>query len=131
MRVEDRGPSELWRIDGEGRGVDFPNGVGFAPGGRTIYHANDSAGSVLAHDFADEPAPQSSTRRIAWRGQRLTASSTFGRRLSSGCSIRTRAWSSSPTWKISGASRWQTALPSQSAGSTITRIAYLPVVPRP
>lgn len=60
MQIEDRVPSELWRIDGEGRGVEvygeveFPNGVGFAPGGRTIYHANYSAGSVLAHDFADD-----------------------------------------------------------------------------
>jgi len=55
MQVEDRVPSELWRIEGEGRGVEFPNGVRFAPGDRTIYHANYSAGSVLAHDFADEP----------------------------------------------------------------------------
>ena len=42
MQVEDRVPSELWRIDGEGRGVEvyggveFPNGVGFAPGGRHL-----------------------------------------------------------------------------------------------
>jgi xylono-1,5-lactonase len=60
MQVEDRVPSELWRIDGEGNGValyggvEFPNGVGFAPGGHTIYHANYSAGLVLAHDLADD-----------------------------------------------------------------------------
>ena len=60
MQLEGRVPSELWRIDGEGRGVElyggveFPNGVGFAPGGRTLYHSNYSAGAVLAHDLADE-----------------------------------------------------------------------------
>src|SRR5262249_12018186 len=60
MQLEGRVPSELWRIDGEGRGVElyggveFPNGVGFAPGGRTLYHSNYSAGAVLAHDLADD-----------------------------------------------------------------------------
>jgi gluconolactonase len=53
----DRIPGELWRIDGERRasevygGVDFVNGVGFSPDGRTIYHSNYSAGLILAHDF--------------------------------------------------------------------------------
>jgi len=49
-------PGELWRVDGDGRttrvygDVEFANGVGFAPDGRTVYHSNYSAGVVLAHD---------------------------------------------------------------------------------
>ena len=56
----DSGPrvaGELWRVDGPGRatevygGVDFANGVGFSPDGRTVYHSNYSEGCVLAHDL--------------------------------------------------------------------------------
>jgi gluconolactonase len=56
----DSGPriaGELWRVDGQERatavygGVDFANGVGFSPDGRTIYHSNYSEGCVLAHDL--------------------------------------------------------------------------------
>jgi gluconolactonase len=52
-----RVPGELWRIDGERRGVevyrgiDFANGVGFSPDYRTIYHSNYSEACVLAHDL--------------------------------------------------------------------------------
>jgi gluconolactonase len=52
-----RTPGELWRIDGEGAafevygGVEFCNGVGLSPDGRTIYHSNYSEGYVLAHDL--------------------------------------------------------------------------------
>jgi gluconolactonase len=55
-----RVPGELWRIDGEGRGVElyrdveFANGVGFAPDGRTIYHSNYSQGEILAHDVIED-----------------------------------------------------------------------------
>ncbi len=64
----DRIPGELWRIDGEGRavevygGIDFANGVGFSPDGRTVYHSNYSAGVVLAHDVSDDG--RGSNRRI-------------------------------------------------------------------
>src|SRR5438132_12942919 len=57
---EGRVPGELWRIDGPGRRVEvyrniaFANGVGFAPGGRTIYHSSYSEGVVLRHDLADD-----------------------------------------------------------------------------
>ncbi len=56
MEVEGRVPSELWRIDAAGSatpvcdGIEFPNGVGFAPDGRTLYLSNYSAGIVLAID---------------------------------------------------------------------------------
>ena len=58
MELEGRVPSELWRIDVEGRkveicgGIEFPNGVGFAPDGRTLYLSNYSEGIVLAVDPA-------------------------------------------------------------------------------
>jgi gluconolactonase len=54
-----RVPGELWRIDADGsaialyEGVEFANGVGFSPGGRTLYHSNYSEGYVLAHDLDD------------------------------------------------------------------------------
>lgn len=57
LQNEDRVPGELWRIDGEGRGeivyegIEFANGVGLSPEGRTIYHSNYSEGTVLAHDL--------------------------------------------------------------------------------
>jgi sugar lactone lactonase YvrE len=63
-----RVPGELWRIDGDGRatkvydGIEFANGVGFAPDGRTIYHSNYSEGYVLAHDVDD--AGNAHRRRI-------------------------------------------------------------------
>jgi gluconolactonase len=53
--LEGRVPSELWRIDGAGGacalydGVQFPNGVGFSPDGRTLYHSDYAAAHVLAH----------------------------------------------------------------------------------
>ncbi|MGH7855974.1 MAG: SMP-30/gluconolactonase/LRE family protein, partial [Candidatus Binatia bacterium] len=52
-----RVPGELWRIEGAGRatavyeGIEFANGVGFSPDGRTVYHSNYSEGVVLAHDL--------------------------------------------------------------------------------
>jgi len=56
--LDGRVPGELWRIDAAGqdralyRDVDFPNGVGFSPDGRTLYHSNYSGGHVLAHTIA-------------------------------------------------------------------------------
>jgi sugar lactone lactonase YvrE len=56
MEVEHRVPSELWRVDAEGRGTEvcggiaFPNGVGFAPDGCTLYLSNYSGAEVLAID---------------------------------------------------------------------------------
>jgi sugar lactone lactonase YvrE len=56
MEVQHRVPSELWRIDAEGKGTEvcggiaFPNGMGFAPDGRTLYLSNYSAAEVLAID---------------------------------------------------------------------------------
>jgi gluconolactonase len=56
--LEGRVPSELWRIDGAASacalydGVEFPNGVGFSPDGRTLYHSDYAAGHVLAHAIA-------------------------------------------------------------------------------
>ena len=35
-------------------GVEFCNGVGFSPDGRTLYHSNYSQGHVLAHDLDDD-----------------------------------------------------------------------------
>lgn len=58
MEVENRVPSELWRIDGAAAatqvcaGIEFPNGVGFAPDGATLYLSNYSAATVLAIDPA-------------------------------------------------------------------------------
>ena len=55
-----RTPGELWRIDGAGRaaevygGIEFANGVGFSPDGRTIYHSSYSEGVVLAHDLGSD-----------------------------------------------------------------------------
>jgi gluconolactonase len=56
MELEGRVPSELWRIDAEDAavevcgGIEFPNGVGFAPDGRTVYLSNYSAATILAVD---------------------------------------------------------------------------------
>jgi xylono-1,5-lactonase len=56
MEIEQRVPSELWRVDAEGIGTEicggiaFPNGIGFAPDGRTLYLSNYSARLVLAID---------------------------------------------------------------------------------
>ncbi len=52
-------PGEVWRIDGEGRavelfgGIDWANGIGFSPDGRTIYVSDYAKGEVIAHDLAD------------------------------------------------------------------------------
>src|SRR2546422_9451715 len=60
LQNEERVPGELWRIDGPAgavevyRDVAFANGVGFAPDGRTIYHASYSEGVVLAHDLGED-----------------------------------------------------------------------------
>jgi len=63
-----RVPGELWRIDGEGHatqlydGIEFANGVGFSPDGRTLYHSNYSEAYVLAHDLDD--AGNARARRV-------------------------------------------------------------------
>jgi len=55
-----RVPGELWRIDLDGTtaavydGVEFANGVGFSPDGKTVYHSNYSEALVLAHDLAPD-----------------------------------------------------------------------------
>ena len=49
-------------IDGEGSatqlydGIEFANGIGFSPDGRTLYHSNYSEAYVLAHDGWQRPA---------------------------------------------------------------------------
>jgi len=63
-----RVPGELWRIERDGSatqlydGVEFTNGVGFSPDGRTIYHSNYSEAYVLAHDIDD--AGNATNRRV-------------------------------------------------------------------
>jgi gluconolactonase len=62
-----RNPGELWRIDAGGAtqlydGIEFANGIGFSPDGRTLYHSNYSEGHVLAHDVDD--AGNASRRRV-------------------------------------------------------------------
>jgi gluconolactonase len=57
-------PGEVWRIDGEGKavelfgGIDWPNGIGISPDGRTIYACDYSAARVMAGEqvFAEVPA---------------------------------------------------------------------------
>ena len=59
FETEGRVPGELWRIDGEDAAtevygdVEFCNGVGLSPDGRTIYHSNYSRAEILAHDLDD------------------------------------------------------------------------------
>ena len=61
-------PGELWRIDDAERAVEvyrdieFANGLGFSPDGRTLYHSNYSVGVVLAHDVA--PDGTAANRRV-------------------------------------------------------------------
>ncbi len=53
-----RTPGELWRIEGEGKvtemygNVGLTNGIGFAPDGKTIYHADSSGPHLIVHDVA-------------------------------------------------------------------------------
>jgi gluconolactonase len=60
-------PGEVWRIDAEGRavelfgGIDWANGIGFSPDGRTIYTSDYAHGIVLAHELNDDGA---SNRRV-------------------------------------------------------------------
>jgi sugar lactone lactonase YvrE len=67
-------PGEVWRLDQGARAaelfgsIDWPNGIGFSPDGRTIYACDYSGGKVIAHDltasgeaqnrrvFADSPS---------------------------------------------------------------------------
>lgn len=55
-------PGEVWRIDAEGQavqlfgGIDWANGIGFSPDGRTIYASDYAHGIVLAHDLGDDGA---------------------------------------------------------------------------
>ena len=66
--------------------------------------------------------PQSSTIDNASFGHRRTACSTRSRNASGGCSCLIWSRSSSSTTKISGTSRAHTALLSQSARFTTTRM---------
>jgi len=53
-------PGEVWRIDGEGRGVvvfdgiEWPNGIGFSPDGGTMYTSDFASGRVLAHELGGD-----------------------------------------------------------------------------
>ena len=57
-------PGELWRIDSAGatkalEGIDWPNGIGFAPDGATIYACDYAHGTVVSDGgraFARSPA---------------------------------------------------------------------------
>jgi sugar lactone lactonase YvrE len=47
-------PGDVWRIDAEGANrvpleIDWPNGIGFSPGGSVMYACDYAHGSVLAH----------------------------------------------------------------------------------
>jgi gluconolactonase len=51
-------PGEIWRVDGEGEavelfgGIDWPNGIGFSPGGETLYASDFASGEVMAFEPA-------------------------------------------------------------------------------
>lgn len=57
-------PGQVWRIEADGaapvlEGIDWPNGIGFAPGGATMYACDYAHGTVLGGDgevFARSPA---------------------------------------------------------------------------
>ena len=57
-------PGEVWRIDSAGatralEGIDWPNGIGFSPGGSTIYACDYAHGTVVSDGgrvFARSPA---------------------------------------------------------------------------
>lgn len=55
-----RVPGELWRIDGEGKGVQMygdvglTNGIGFSPDGLLLYHADSAAQHLIVHDVAPD-----------------------------------------------------------------------------
>jgi gluconolactonase len=63
-----RVPGECWRIEGERRAVEvykpveFANGIGFSPDGKTLYHSSYSEAHVLAHDIAADGT--ASNRRV-------------------------------------------------------------------
>ena len=46
-------------------GLDWPNGIGFSPDGRTLYACDYHAGHVIAH--AVDAAGDVSSRRVFWR----------------------------------------------------------------
>ncbi len=54
----ERVPGECWRIEGPGQttllygDIGLTNGIGFSPDGSVIYHADTSAGAIIAHDVA-------------------------------------------------------------------------------
>jgi sugar lactone lactonase YvrE len=55
-----RVPGELWRIDRAGEAtllydqVGLSNGLGFAPDGRRLYHADSAARAIIVHDVAED-----------------------------------------------------------------------------
>jgi sugar lactone lactonase YvrE len=55
-------PGEVWRIDPGGEaielfgGIDWANGIGFSPDGRTVYCSDFAHGLVLAHDLGGDGA---------------------------------------------------------------------------
>src|SRR5205085_8561101 len=54
FRNEDPVPGDIWRISGPGvaeqviDGVEWPNGIGLSPDGRTLYACDYSSGEVVA-----------------------------------------------------------------------------------
>ena len=67
FRNEEPVPGDIWRITAAGEAekviddVEWPNGIGLSPDGRTLYACNYSSGEVIAYDgkqrvFAQSPS---------------------------------------------------------------------------
>ncbi|MBI2767729.1 MAG: SMP-30/gluconolactonase/LRE family protein [Chloroflexi bacterium] len=63
----ERVAGECWRIDAEGKAtqlyddISLSNGIGFSPGGGTIYHVDTARRHVVAHDIIGD---QTTNRRV-------------------------------------------------------------------
>jgi gluconolactonase len=66
-----RVPGSLYRIELDGTaselygGIGLTNGIGLSPDGRTLYHSDTAATSIVAHDLA--PDGQATNRRVFTR----------------------------------------------------------------
>jgi sugar lactone lactonase YvrE len=67
FRNEDPVPGDIWRVTAVGEaekvidGIEWPNGMGLSPDGRTLYACDYSSGEVIAYDgqkrvFAKSPS---------------------------------------------------------------------------